>query len=265
MAVAAGSGITPVMAIARTVLAANENVRFDLVYANKAAMDVMFLEELADLKDRYPARFALHHVLSREQRISPLLSRPHRRREAGHAARLGHPHRTGRRMVPLRPVRTGPAVPRHPRRPRAWPPRRSASSCSPPASPTARRATSAGPSSSTNPTRPTRSPSRSTACRARSTAPSTPAKPSSTPRCACARTCRSPAPAACAAPAAPRSSTGTVEMDENYALEPDEIEKGYVLTCQSRPTTDRVTGRLRRLGTNHAGKDPSADAGGSLP
>jgi len=74
VAVAAGSGITPVLAIARTVLAANENVRFDLVYANKAAMDVMFLEELADLKDRYPARFALHHVLSREQRISPLLS-----------------------------------------------------------------------------------------------------------------------------------------------------------------------------------------------
>ena len=34
----------------------------------------MFLEELADLKDRYPARLALHHVLSREQRAAPLLS-----------------------------------------------------------------------------------------------------------------------------------------------------------------------------------------------
>lgn len=74
VAVAAGSGITPVLAIARTILEANENTRFDLIYANKAAMDVMFLEELADLKDRYPARLALHHVLSREQRISPLLS-----------------------------------------------------------------------------------------------------------------------------------------------------------------------------------------------
>lgn len=74
VAVAAGSGITPVIAIARTVLAANDQVRFDLVYSNKAAMDVMFLEELADLKDRYPSRFALHHVLTREQRISPLLS-----------------------------------------------------------------------------------------------------------------------------------------------------------------------------------------------
>lgn len=37
-------------------------------------MDVMFLEELADLKDKYPSRLALHHVLSREQRIAPLLS-----------------------------------------------------------------------------------------------------------------------------------------------------------------------------------------------
>ncbi|WP_394248326.1 1,2-phenylacetyl-CoA epoxidase subunit PaaE [Arthrobacter pityocampae] len=74
VAVAAGSGITPVISIARSMLAAGPDVRFDLVYANRAAMDVMFLEELADLKDRYPARFAVHHVLSREQRISPLLS-----------------------------------------------------------------------------------------------------------------------------------------------------------------------------------------------
>lgn len=74
VAIAAGSGITPVIAIARTLLAASADTRFDLIYANKAAMDVMFLEELADLKDKYPARLALHHVLSREQRIAPLLS-----------------------------------------------------------------------------------------------------------------------------------------------------------------------------------------------
>lgn len=74
VAIAAGSGITPIIAIARTLLASNPAARFDLVYANKAAMDVMFLEELADLKDSYPQRMALHHVLSREQRIAPLLS-----------------------------------------------------------------------------------------------------------------------------------------------------------------------------------------------
>jgi ring-1,2-phenylacetyl-CoA epoxidase subunit PaaE len=33
---------------------------------------------------------------------------------------------------------------------------------------------------------------------------------------------------------------GSVNMTENYALEPDELERGYVLTCQSHPTSDRV-------------------------
>ena len=33
---------------------------------------------------------------------------------------------------------------------------------------------------------------------------------------------------------------GTVQMDANYALEPEEVERGYVLTCQSHPTSARV-------------------------
>ncbi|MGN8027609.1 1,2-phenylacetyl-CoA epoxidase subunit PaaE [Microbacterium sp. 22242] len=72
--IAAGSGITPLMALAATVLARSESSAFTLVYTNRSTMDVMFLEELADLKDRYPARFAVHHVLTREQRSAPLLS-----------------------------------------------------------------------------------------------------------------------------------------------------------------------------------------------
>lgn len=83
VAIAAGSGITPVMALAASLLSGspstpsspiNSETRLDLVYANKGTMDVMFLEELADMKDRYPDRLAVHHVLSREQRIAPLLS-----------------------------------------------------------------------------------------------------------------------------------------------------------------------------------------------
>src|SRR3546814_19088059 len=62
------------MALATTVLARSETARFTLVYTNRSTLDVMFLEELADLKDRYPTRFALHHVLSREQRAAPVLS-----------------------------------------------------------------------------------------------------------------------------------------------------------------------------------------------
>jgi len=73
-AIAAGSGITPVMALASTVLACSDTAAFTLVYTNRSTIDVMFLEDLADLKDRYPTRFALHHVLSREQRSAPLLS-----------------------------------------------------------------------------------------------------------------------------------------------------------------------------------------------
>lgn len=72
--IAAGSGITPLMSLAHTVLAASDTSRFTLIYTNRSTQGVMFLEELADLKDRYPARLALHHVLSREQRQAPLLS-----------------------------------------------------------------------------------------------------------------------------------------------------------------------------------------------
>jgi ring-1,2-phenylacetyl-CoA epoxidase subunit PaaE len=48
--------------------------RFTLIYGNRAAESVMFLDELADLKDRYPDRLVVFHVLSREVRDSPLLS-----------------------------------------------------------------------------------------------------------------------------------------------------------------------------------------------
>jgi ring-1,2-phenylacetyl-CoA epoxidase subunit PaaE len=72
--IAAGSGITPLMALAATVLERSDTSRFTLIYTNRSTLDVMFLEELAELKDRHPARLALHHVLSREQRTAPLLS-----------------------------------------------------------------------------------------------------------------------------------------------------------------------------------------------
>ncbi|QYX75644.1 1,2-phenylacetyl-CoA epoxidase subunit PaaE [Streptomyces akebiae] len=72
--VAAGSGITPMLSIAASVLAADEDARVTLLYGNRRAGTVMFADELADLKDRYPARFQLAHVLSREPREAELLS-----------------------------------------------------------------------------------------------------------------------------------------------------------------------------------------------
>ncbi|MEE6261201.1 1,2-phenylacetyl-CoA epoxidase subunit PaaE [Plantactinospora sonchi] len=73
-AVVAGSGITPVFSLVATALAVEPASTFTLVYGNRHARTVMFADELADLKDRYPERLHLLHVLSREPGESPLLS-----------------------------------------------------------------------------------------------------------------------------------------------------------------------------------------------
>jgi len=73
-AIVAGSGITPVLSLVATALAVEPASRFTVVYGNRYARSVMFAEELADLKDRYPARLHLVHVLSREAQESALLS-----------------------------------------------------------------------------------------------------------------------------------------------------------------------------------------------
>jgi ring-1,2-phenylacetyl-CoA epoxidase subunit PaaE len=64
--VAAGSGITPVLSIAASVLAAHPDTRVTLIYGNRRTDTVMFTEELADLKNAYGPRLHLLHVLSRE-------------------------------------------------------------------------------------------------------------------------------------------------------------------------------------------------------
>jgi ring-1,2-phenylacetyl-CoA epoxidase subunit PaaE len=72
-AFAAGSGITPIMAILKTVLR-REAGRFFLFYGNRTTADIIFRSELEDLKDRYLARLAVFHVLSREQQDIPMLN-----------------------------------------------------------------------------------------------------------------------------------------------------------------------------------------------
>lgn len=64
--VAAGSGITPVLSIAASVLAAHPDTRVTLLYGNRRTDTVMFTEEIADLKNAYGPRLHLLHVLSRE-------------------------------------------------------------------------------------------------------------------------------------------------------------------------------------------------------
>jgi ring-1,2-phenylacetyl-CoA epoxidase subunit PaaE len=67
LAFAAGSGITPVISMVKTVLAMEPGSRFTLVYGNRHRPSIIFREELEGLKNRYMDRFSLHHVLSREE------------------------------------------------------------------------------------------------------------------------------------------------------------------------------------------------------
>ncbi|MHC6222082.1 1,2-phenylacetyl-CoA epoxidase subunit PaaE [Arthrobacter sp. MMS24-S77] len=240
VAIAAGSGITPVIAIARTLLAANPETRFDLIYANKAAMDVMFLEELADLKDKYPSRLALHHVLSREQRIAPLMTGRIDAEKlqqllstAIHAEDVDEWFLCGpfelvqlcrdtlaARGVEPEHVRFELFTTGRPDRPEG----------------NAGRPVVEDESQDTfkitfkldgltgdvaSPTH-ARESILNAALRVRPDVPF-----------ACAGgvcgTCRA------------KLVTGTVSMDENYALEQDELDKGYVLTCQAHPTSESVT------------------------
>ena len=71
---AAGSGITPIMAILRTVLSREPDSRFILFYGNRSTPSIMFRETLEDLKDRYLGRLSVFHILSREEQDIPLLS-----------------------------------------------------------------------------------------------------------------------------------------------------------------------------------------------
>jgi len=74
VAFAAGSGITPVLSIAKSVLAAEPESRFTLFYGNRSVREIMFREALLDLKNRYPSRFSVLHVLSREPQEAALLN-----------------------------------------------------------------------------------------------------------------------------------------------------------------------------------------------
>jgi ring-1,2-phenylacetyl-CoA epoxidase subunit PaaE len=72
LAFAAGSGITPVISIIKTVLATEPLSEFTLVYGNRDRNNIIFREQLEALKNKYMSRFAIHHVLSRETTDAPV-------------------------------------------------------------------------------------------------------------------------------------------------------------------------------------------------
>ena len=70
---AAGSGITPILSIIASTLEESDSAKFTLVYGNRRMSSVMFNEALQDLKDKYKNRLTLIHVLSRQAQEVPLL------------------------------------------------------------------------------------------------------------------------------------------------------------------------------------------------
>lgn len=72
--IAAGSGITPMLSLIKTLLAREPHTRVTLIYGNRKLASTMLREELAALKDRHLGRLALHFVFSREAQDAPLFN-----------------------------------------------------------------------------------------------------------------------------------------------------------------------------------------------
>src|SRR5881227_1498782 len=70
---AAGSGITPILSIVKGILAREPGSRFFLFYGNRATDNIMFLEALEELKDRFIDRLSIFHVISGEEQDIPIL------------------------------------------------------------------------------------------------------------------------------------------------------------------------------------------------
>jgi ring-1,2-phenylacetyl-CoA epoxidase subunit PaaE len=232
--VAAGSGITPILSIVASTLEAEPLSSVTLVYANRTHKTVMFLEEVEDLKDTYQDRLQLMHVLSREPQEVELFS-----------GRLDA-DRMGRILDGLLPPDTvdewflcGPfemvsdlrkllvkegvskkAIHAEVFHVESGPPVRRKPVETSDAEGAKVTITLDGRTSTF------------------ALAPDGPAVLDA------ALAVRADAPFACkggvCGTCRAKVLDGTVEMDTNWALEPDEVERGYVLTCQSHPTSDRV-------------------------
>jgi len=72
IAFVAGSGITPVLSIIKTTLQTEPNSNFTLIYGNRNRNSIIFKEELEGLKNKYIDRFRIYHILSREKTDSPI-------------------------------------------------------------------------------------------------------------------------------------------------------------------------------------------------
>lgn len=232
--VAAGSGITPIMSIIASVLRDEPASRVTLIYGNQTAGSAMFLDDLADLKDRYLNRLHLVHVLSREtQQVELLSGRIDDERLEAILATLVPPETVddwflcgpqgmvadaqivlARRGVDRGHVHTELFHVGEPPPERKAQARAAAQVCEVTAVLDGRRSTVTmdDPDETVL----------EAVLRVRNDAPFA---------------CRSGVCGTCRA----RVLDGAVAMERNYALEGDETDDGYVLTCQSHPTSSELT------------------------
>jgi ring-1,2-phenylacetyl-CoA epoxidase subunit PaaE len=75
LAIAAGSGITPIISIIKTTLAQESESKFALIYGNQSVAQTIYFEQLNDLKDTYGDRFVIKYCFSREERDEALFGR----------------------------------------------------------------------------------------------------------------------------------------------------------------------------------------------
>lgn len=231
-AIVAGSGITPVLSMVSTTLASDPRTRWTVVYGNREARSVMFLEELEALKDRHPDRLQLIHVLSREDTGLDLTS-----------GRIDAPRlqRLFATLLPPSSVDTwflcGPYE-------MVMMAREELAGAGVPEGAVLDELFFAGPPTDLPPPPPedeAGTVSLTFTLQGRST--STRMRPASSVLDA-AMAVRSELPFSCkggmCATCKARVVEGAVTMDKNYALVDADLAAGYVLTCQSHPTTPSV-------------------------
>jgi ring-1,2-phenylacetyl-CoA epoxidase subunit PaaE len=236
-AVAAGSGITPVLSILSTALEVEPNSRATLIYLNKSTTSIMFVEELEDLKNAYLERFQVVHVLDGErqdvemlsgaldkQRLTAILDGlvpagdvdewflcgPLGLTDMVRDTLVERGHDGARVHRELFVASTPP--PRTPRPAKAGAPPRKGSVVE----------VILDGRSSTLDLHPDAESILDATLKLRGDAP---------------YACKNGVCGTCRA----KVIEGKVDMDQNYALEPDELAAGFVLAFQSHPTTDRVT------------------------
>ncbi len=238
LAVAAGSGITPVLSILKHVLETEEKSRFTLVFGNRYGHSILFREVLANLKNKYMDRFRVYHILSREQLEFPLFMgriTPQKMEELGdqliainqmEEIFLCGPEEMILSLREWLLDRSYPSAQIHmelftsPDQPKPahqeW---------------MADRKRQSGEISQVAVIIDGRRTEIELAYDGVSILDAALAKGADLPYA-----CKGGVCCTCRA----KIVEGEVEMEVNYALEPDELEKGFVLTCQSHPLTDRV-------------------------